>query len=158
MEHIEIGSGDWNLLKRMIVSEFKPGQLITHEWLWKAFCLKDFSNTKFEDYDKPADLIAAVKKADIDYMDLYLELRHQLLLDRKGLLINIFGKGYILLPANEQVSYAFDKFISRITKLISKTKLIMNNVPPVSPEQRKTDNDLKAKFSLHEQMFAGIKK
>ena len=76
MEHIEIGSGDWNLLKRTIVSEFKPGQLITHEWLWKAFCLKDFSNTKFEDYDKPADLIAAVKKADIEYLYLKRISRH----------------------------------------------------------------------------------
>ena len=102
--------------------------------------------------------IGTVKKADIDYMDLMSELRHELLVERKGLLVNIFGKGYCILPANEQVGHAFDKFISMVNRLILKTKLIMNHVPPVSAEQSKIDRDLKAKFSLHEQMFAGMKK
>ncbi len=147
MERIEIGSAEWTQLKKTIISEFMPGQLIKHEWLWAAFR-----------YEKPADLIAAVKKADIDYMDLMSELRHELLVERKGLLVNIFGKGYGILPADEQVGHAFDKFISTVSRLIRKTKLIMNHVPPVSAEQNKIDRDLKAKFSLHEQMFAGMKK
>ena len=158
MERIEIGSAEWTQLKKTIISEFMPGQLIKHEWLWAAFRLEDFSRAEFGDYEKPADLIAAVKKADIDYMDLMSELRHELLVERKGLLVNIFGKGYGILPADEQVGHAFDKFISTVSRLIRKTKLIMNHVPPVSAEQNKIDRDLKAKFSLHEQMFAGMKK
>lgn len=158
MEHIEIGSVEWTRLKETIVSEFIPGQLIKHEWLWAAFKLEDFSRVEFADYKKPADLIAAVKKADIDYMDLLSELRHELLVERTGLLVNIFGKGYSILPADEQVRHAFDKFISMVNRLIEKTKLIMNYVPSVSAEQDRIDRDLKAKFSLHEQMFSGMKK
>ncbi len=158
MDHIEIGTAAWEALKVRIVSEYTTGRLITHVWLWDALELKDFSATKFEDYDTPADLITAVKKADLAYMDLVSELRHQLLLDRKGLLVNAFGKGHFLLPADEQVRHAFDKFLSTVTRLIKKTKLIMNNVPPVSLEQAKIDSDLKAKFSLHAQMFHGMKK
>jgi hypothetical protein len=143
------------------VSEFIPGQLIKHEWLWTAFRLEDFSRAEFGDYEKPADLIAAVKKADMDYMD-YMdfvsELRHELLVERKGLLVNIFGKGYSMLPADEQVGHAFDKFVGMVNRLIRKTRFIMNHVPPVSAEQSKIDRDLKAKFSLHEQMFAGMNK
>ena len=82
---MEIGSAEWTRLKETIVSEFIPGQLIKHEWLWTAFRLEDFSRAEFGDYEKPADLIAAVKKADMDYMDFVSELRHELLVERKGL-------------------------------------------------------------------------
>ena len=129
-----------------------------HKWLWTAFRLEDFSRAEFGDYEKPADLIAAVRKADMDYMDFVSELRHELLVERKGLLVNIFGKGYSMLPADEQVGHAFDKFVGMVNRLIQKTRFIMNHVPPVSAEQSKIDRDLKAKFSLHEQMFAGMKK
>ena len=158
MERMEIGSAEWTRLKETIVSEFIPGQLIKHEWLWTAFRLEDFSRAEFGDYEKPADLIAAVKKADMDYMDFVSELRHELLVERKGLLVNIFGKGYSMLPADEQVGHAFDKFVGMVNRLIRKTRFIMNHVPPASAEQSKIDRDLKAKFSLHEQMFAGMKK
>ena len=157
MERVEIGSAERTRLKETIVSEFIPGQLIKCEWLWTAFRLEDFSRAEFGDYEKPADLIAAVKKADMDYMDFVSELRHELQVERKGLLVNIFGKGYSMLPA-EQVGHAFDKFVGMVNRLIRKTRFIMNHVLPVSAEQSKIDRDLKAKFSLHEQMFVGMKK
>lgn len=94
----------------------------------------------------------------MDYMDFVSELRHELLVERKGLLVNIFDKGYSMLPADEQVGHAFDKFVGMVNRLIRKTRFIMNHVLPVSAEQSKIDRDLKAKFSLHEQMFAGMKK
>ena len=102
--------------------------------------------------------VRGLKKADMDYMDFVSELRHELLVERKGLLVNIFGKGYSMLPADEQVGHAFDKFVGMVNRLIRKTRFIMNHVPPVSAEQSKIDRDLKAKFSLHEQMFAGMNK
>lgn len=34
MERMEIGSAEWTRLKETIVSEFIPGQLIKHEWLY----------------------------------------------------------------------------------------------------------------------------
>lgn len=155
MKHIEINSDSWYSLIKEIECTFAPGEVISHEWFKKKFHLKEL---KFKDYNNEEAFIEAIKEKQFDYMFLIDTLRCQLLEKRKGYLKNIYKEGYSLLPAHQQVSYGYDKFLKTIKGSIKKTDMILKYVPPVSAEQRVKDNDIRARFSTIKQMLAGIKK
>lgn len=155
MKHIEINSDSWYSLIKEIECTFAPGEVISHEWLKKKFHLKEL---KFKDYNHEETFIEAIKEKQFDYMFLIDTLRCQLLEKRKGYLKNIYKEEYSLLPAHQQVSYGYDKFLKTIKGGIKKTDMILKYVPPVSAEQQVKDNDIRARFSTIKQILAGIKK
>lgn len=155
---IVINSDVWYSLVDEIVTTFAPGDLIPHEWLHEKFGIDDFRKTRPQDYENIEALVDAVKRAEFDYMFLVETLRRQLLEGLYGYLINIRGEGYMILPHDEQVSYAFRKFMETLEKSIKKTDLIMKYTPPVSADQQKHDNDTKARYSWFKQAVEKVKK
>ena len=155
---IEINSDVWYSLVTAIVTTFAPGDLISHEWLHEKFGINDFKTAKLEDYESIDILIDSVRQAEFNYMFLIETLRRQLLEGLYGYLVNIRGEGYMILPYDEQVTYAFKKFMVTLEKSIKKTDLIMKYTPPVSADQQKQDNDTKARYSWFKQAVEKIKK
>lgn len=156
MRLFEINSNNWDSLVVEIAREYAPGYLIPHEWLHRKFGIEDFKDAKIEDYGSVKALIEVVKQAEFDYMSLIEILRRLLLERRYGYLVSIRGEGYMILPYDEQVTYAFRKFMETLEKSIKKTDLIMKYTPPVSADQQKQDNDTKARYSWFKQAVEKI--
>lgn len=151
MALIVINSDAWYSLTDEIITTFAPGVLIPHEWLHEKFGVDDFRKARLEDFENIQILVRAVKRAELDYMFMIETLRRQLLERFYGYMINIHGDGYMILPYDEQVTYAFRKFLEVLEKSIKKTDLIMKYIPPVSAEQQRRDNDTKARYSWFKQ-------
>lgn len=158
MEPIRIDSGPWNILVEEILAAYAPGSLIPHEWLKNRFRIRDKSELKFKDYGNEAEFIAALERIDRTYQFLVESLQSRLLEDRKGYLVNRHGEGYMILPYDEQVAYAYDRFIGKLERSIKKTDRIMKYRPPVSAEQQARDNDIIARYSWFTQMVPVLKK
>ncbi|MBE5034180.1 hypothetical protein [Gallalistipes aquisgranensis] len=158
MEPIRIDSGPWNILVEEILAVYAPGSLIPHEWLKNRFRIRDKSELKFKDYGNEAEFIAALERIDRTYQFLVESLQSRLLEDRKGYLVNRHGEGYMILPYDEQVAYAYNRFIGKLERSIKKTDRIMKYRPPVSAEQQARDNDIIARYSWFTQMVPVLKK
>lgn len=156
MGQIIIDSHAWVSLVEDVATTFAPGSRIPHEWLRRKFGIEEFKDAEIEDYGSIEALIEAVKQAEFDYMSLVEMLRRSLLEGRYGYLANIRGEGYMILPYDEQVTYAFKKFMDTLEKSIRKTDLIMKYTPPVSADQQRKDNDIKARYSWFKQAVEKI--
>ena len=154
MKQIEIGSQAWTSLLDEIIGKFEAGTLIAHDWLKHKFTLE---RLRYEDFESTEDFVKAIQMQQFSYMTLVDTLRWQLLEERSVYLKNIRGDGYTLLPAKEQVKYGYDEFLKTVKTAIKQADLIMNNVLPVSFEQRTKDNDLRARCSMLKQMLLSVK-
>lgn len=154
MKQIEINSDAWHSLVDEIICKFKPGELISHEWLKSRFTLEVLD---FDNYENSNDFIQALQLQQFAYMSLIDTLRWQMLEEKYCYLKNIRGDGYTILPPKEQVQYGYDDFLKTVKEAIKKANLIMSNVLPVPNDQQAKDNDLRAKTSLLKQMIAGLK-
>lgn len=157
MGRMEIKLWNWESLVEEIVRDYVPGHPITHEELHRRFGIDDFNGARFEDYESVEALIDAVKRAEFDYMSLIEILRRLLLENRHGYLVSLRGEGYMILPADEQVTFAFRKFMEMLEKNICKTDLIMKYTPSVSMEQQKIDNDTKTNYDWIKQGLSSRK-
>lgn len=155
---MQLNTDVWHVLVDEIVTIFAPGDLIPHEWLHEKFGIDDFRKASLEDYKNIEALVDAVKRSEFEYMFLVEALRRQLLEGLHGYLINIRSEGYMILPYDEQVTYAFRKFMKTLEKNIKKTDFIMKYTPGVSADQQKQDNDIKARYSWFKQAVEQVKK
>jgi len=154
-EVLKTGTDAWETFKAEIVSTYKPGDLITHEYLKTKF---NFKTASFSTYDNESAFIQAVELQQFAYMGLIDALRWDLLAEYKLYLRNIRGEGYSFLPPVDQVAYAYDNSLKAIRKEIKEANLIMNNVMSIDAEQQKQDNDARAKFAFLAQLLKGLNK
>lgn len=135
-----------------IVSEFSPGDLITHDYLYLAFQIADL---RIEDFTHTELFVQAFKNDQFKYMGLVNKLRDELLEKEFYYLKNIRGDGYVLLPPKEQVKFAYDTAMTQIQKEFCEAKNIMLNcrTDVIPPEQIAKNHDLIARLSNLQQVF-----
>ena len=85
-------------LEEEILSTFKDGQLISHEWMKLKFGITPLC---WEDYKDVQKLFQAKDKQQFDYMTLVDKLRWDMLKRKKCYLKNVFGAGYVIVPKEE---------------------------------------------------------
>ena len=152
---LKTGTDAWEDFKAEIASSFKPGAIITHDFLKSKF---NFKQASFSDYADEAQFVMAVELQQFAYMSLIDALRWDLLSEYKLYLRSIRGEGYSFLPPTEQVAYAYDSSLKAIRKEIREASLIMANVMSTDAEQQKKDNDARAKFAFLKQLMRGLNK
>lgn len=152
---IEIGSKEWESLKAEIVKKYADGSLISKDWLHWRFMMKPFD---MKNFNNTYELLKAHQEWVFSYLSAVDVLKRELLLEFKVCLKTIWGQGYVIVPSEEQVQYGYDEFLSDVRKAIRNAKLIMNHVAPLPPENQSKDNDLRAQFSIMQQMLESIKK
>ena len=152
---IEVGSDEWESLKAEIAEKFADGSLIEKDWLRGKFMICPFD---MKDYSDTYEMLKAQQDWIFSYLSLVEVLKRELLLEFKVCLKTVWGQGYEIVPSVDQVQYGYDEFVSDIRKAVRNAKMIMNHVAPLPPESQSRDNDLRAKFSIMQQMLASVKK
>lgn len=140
-----------------IVSEFEPGELITHDYLWGVF---DIRYPTIDSYKNSAKFVEDYQSVQFKYMTLVDQLRDGLLEKEFYYLKNIRGDGYVLMLPKEQVQFAYDRALDEIKKSIRVAKSIMLNVrtDAIPPEQIAKNHDMIARISGMQQLFATKRK
>lgn len=154
MEHNE-------MLERLldeILTRFAPGDMIPHGWLRRESGIKDKKELRFADFEDETTYWAAAERLQRQYADLVHQLFEGILERRRGWLVSRPGEGYMILPYDEHVSRAYDKFVETLDKSIRRTSRLIAWRPPVSTEQRVQDNDRIARYSWFIQMVPELKK
>ena len=130
-----------------LVATFSPGDLIPHAWLRDRFGIRDKRALKFRDYENEAAYLCAVDRLENQYSAQVRGLLDRLLEARKGWLVNRPGEGYMILPYDEHVTRAYNKFVEKLESSIRRTDRLIAYRPPVSDEQQARDNDRLARYS-----------
>ena len=86
-------------LEEEILSTFKDGQLISHEWMKSKFGIIPLC---WDDYKDVQKLFQAKDKQQFDYMTMVDKLRWDMLKRKKCYLKNIYSYGYVIVPKEEQ--------------------------------------------------------
>lgn len=152
---IEVGSDEWESLKTEIAEKFADGSLIEKDWLRSKFMIRPFD---MKDYSSTYEMLKAQQDWIFSYLSLVDVLKRELLLEFKVCLKTVWGQGYKVVPSENQVQYGYDEFVSDVRKAVRNAKMIMNHVAPLPPENQSKDNDLRAKFSIMQQMLSSVKK
>jgi len=140
-------------LAAKIVSEFAPGELITHDYMMELF---QISYPQIIGYKSTDTFLVDYQNIQFRYMSAIDKLRDELLTNEMYYLRNIRGDGYVLMPPKDQVQYAFDKAIDDIKKDIRSAKDIMLNVRTdmIPVELQSKNHDLIARLSGLQQLFS----
>lgn len=148
---IELNSEAFDIVVKSVVSEFAPGELITHDYLKDKFCIKEPDMSEF---DNVTSLFQAGSILQFTYMSLVDKLRNDILQDHNYYLCNIRGDGYILLHPKDQAEYAYKTAVKSIKDAMRNALEIIKHIRhnDVPPEQRSKDNDLLAKLSMFKQI------
>lgn len=154
MRQIEINSENWQSLLTEITENYVNGELIRHDWLKQKFGL---AKLRLEDFETVGDFVKGLQTQQFSYMALVDTLRWQLLENNDIYIRNVYGDGYVVIAATDQVKYGYDRFLKHMRKNICETDLIINNVRPVPSEQQSKDNDIRAKYSILKQMLQSVK-
>lgn len=154
MVEMKIGTDAWENFKAELAANFKPGELISHEYLKEKF---KFKKITFIECADTLDFVKSIEMQQFAYMTLIDSLRWELLKEYQLFLRNIRGEGYSFLPPTDQVRFAYDQAMTAIRKEINEANLIMNNVLSVDAEQQKADNDARARFAMLKQLLKGLK-
>lgn len=152
---IKKGTDEWDILQSEILVTFKPGDLISHDWLQDKFNLKPVA---IGNHTTTEELIYAINERQFKYMSLVEDMRWDLLENHNAYIRNIRGDGYMILPPREQTTYAYKEAINAIKKELKNAGKIMSNVLPVDMETQSRDNSLRAKFAMLRQMLKGVER
>lgn len=125
---------------------FKDGDLISKDWLIFALQVP----TKGEDVDKIMFM----------FMNRFIAFRDYLLLGRKIAIENVRGKGYRIVPPNEQAQLAADEALKLIRKGLTKGETIAANtrVNELTNDEAARHTDMQIKLAGLAQMMGRQKK
>ena len=141
-------------LEEEILSTFKDGQLISHEWMKSKFGITPLC---WDDYKDVQKLFQAKDKQQFDYMTLVDKLRWDMLKRTKCYLKNIYGDGYVIVPKEEQAEYGFTQTMKEIKESLRKGALIIGNVRPLPMFAVSSYNDIKSRFSTIKSVLSALK-
>lgn len=140
-------------LVTQIVALFGENRIIPHAWFKQSFGIDQLD---MKDYDTTMDFIKANDEQTFQYMSLIKQLTDYMLKKHNMLLRNVWGEGYLIVPADEQTQYGFDKLCEDFKKLSRTCDAIMAHVRPVSSEQAAKDADLRAKANALRMAFKAM--
>ena len=154
MENNKVGDFSFCSLEEEILSTFKDGQLISHEWMKSKFGIIPLC---WDDYKDVQKLFQAKDKQQFDYMTLVDKLRWDMLKRTKCYLKNIYGDGYVIVPKEEQAEYGFTQTMKEIKESLRKGALIIGNVRPLPMFAVSSYNDIKSRFSTIKSVLSALK-
>lgn len=121
---------------------FRDGDLVSHEWLKWALDLPEPSN------------LAEAKRAEFTALSRREDFKARLLEEKQVALENVYGKGYRVVPPNEQAGFAADTAAAHIDKGLRVGRRIAENtrVRELTADERRKHDDALAKMDSFRQM------
>lgn len=127
---------------------FKDGEVVSREWLLWAL-------------DIPAARsVAQVTEIQWMLMERIEQLKSVLLHEHQILLANVRGKGYLVVPPQDQAKYAVSVSLKEVRKALSKGRDMLENtrVSELSNHERQRHADAHVKLSAIGEMFGRQKR
>lgn len=140
----------WEPIIQELLSTFKDGSVIPHEWFKKKFGVSSDDDMDGLSVSEMKKIWQSQQFQMLNFMEI---LKERLLTEHGTCLRSISGDGYMIVLPEQQVRYGYDKAVSDIKKTLNKSERIMWNVRPVSSKQQAEDNDIRARFSIMKQAF-----
>lgn len=130
-----------------ILRLYRPGDVITHDWLWEALQLqKPLPNTRYEE----------AKQAELQYMKAFESLRAHILEEHRVCLQSIQSVGYQWVPPGEQTAATIQEFERLIGLALRKgvRNVVYIDHDSLSDDQRVANANAQAKLAT----FAAFKR
>ena len=130
---------------------FQPGDVIEHEWFWKAFGLKR----------PPDDTPLGVAQREMwKFLKQFEPFCTALLCEHKILLVNERSVGYRFVPAGEQTQEAYEEGVREVRKAIRKMGLRITHIDltALTDQQRRQNAEALAKLSMLETMRRKVRR
>lgn len=120
---------------------FQPGEIILHEWFYQQFGI-----CKPEDC---SDYKTAIR-ARLEYVAAIEGLKRELLEEYQVAIKAARGKGYEIVPPEEQTEWAEDNLKQDLRKAVatSRNRLVNIRLDELTDEQRKANLDAQARLSF----------
>lgn len=152
----KIGEKEWQDLMLILVERYKPGELITHDYLKKLFMLE---NPVFADYNSQDEFVEALNLVQFEYMTVIDKLRWDMLKYHKCYLRNVRGDGYVFIPSKEQTDFAKKQTMEAVKKEMKRGIMILKNVNTngLDMDDRRRNSDELAKLSQLDHMIKIMK-
>lgn len=136
----------WNLggsLADFFAAGFKDGDLVTHTYLEGALCLP------------PADSADDTRVWALTFMDRFEQLKDVLLREHRIYLSNVRGKGWVIVPPDEQAHVALLTAMNDIKRAASKCNKALEyaRVEQMSETARRRHTDAQVKLAGMRAMF-----
>lgn len=140
----DITQEELDKLQEDIIQAYEPGDIIPHGFLRERLkCPVPGFNQRngIDHYNKRRD------EADMEYMRRMELLKEKLLKNCSVCLCACVGRGYRYVPPEDQVEYAYNRYMRKQRKLSNSTSMIIDNVQKVAGENGK-QNDLRSRFAI----------
>ncbi len=136
-------------LKLFHAAGFKPGDVVTHEWLYDAFAV---------DRPGPTTPYADAQKATLAYLGQFKPFQDSLLSDCNIDLATVPGVGYKITPPAEQTGDAYRDGMNDIRKGMRKMgrRLVHVDTTALTDEQRRENANALAKLSMLQTMRSRV--
>lgn len=140
----DITQEELDKLQEDIIQAYGPGDVIPHGFLrnrLKCPVPRFDQKRSIDHYNKRRD------EADMEYMRRMELLKEKLLKNYSVCLCACVGRGYRYVPPENQVEYAYNRYIRKQRKLSGSTNMIIDNVQKVAGDNGK-QNDLRSRFAM----------
>lgn len=128
-------------LRSFAAQKFKPGDVLTFDWLYAAFLIKRPAK------DTP---LSEAQSAELQFLSQFKSFEDALLTEQQIALANVRGVGYRVVPPAEQTGWAEREGIIEIKRAIRKLGDRLTNVDLVAldGDQRKQNADALARLGM----------
>lgn len=138
-----------------LIENFDDGQEISHEWLKAKFGI---IRPSFKDLGYDIDeYVKVLDNLQFVYMSAIDKLRQDLLKNKQCYLCSVWGRGYKILPKEEQSKYGYDQMVKKLKETIKEGVAIISNVRPLPMMEQSKHYDLLAKAEQIREVFKNIK-
>lgn len=132
-------------------SDFKDGDVIEHDFLYKALGLEaPNENTPWK----------KAKKTQLSYMEAVIAIRDHFICEHDIMLTSVQGRGYMIVPPIEQTSISMVEVHDKIRKALQRgaTNISHVRLSELSDEQIRENADARCRLSRLQQMSLETKK
>ena len=129
------------VMKLFIAAGFSIGDVVTHEWFYKAFELEK------PNYDTPNGV---AEKTRMEYLAGFTILRQVLLQDHKLDLKSLPGEGYTIIAPGEQTGEAYGDGIKEMRRALRRMarRIVCIKLEELTDNQRRENAEAMAKLAM----------
>jgi len=133
------------------LSEFKYGDMVSHQWLENRFGMPSLLDTKTMTSDQFRD-------RQFEWLANVESFKNELLRSHQVCLQSVRGRGYRWVPPHEQTGIAVEEFDRNVRKVFRNTGQKLRNlrITELTDDQRRENLDTVAKFSALRGMTKGL--
>ncbi|MFY4004883.1 hypothetical protein [Achromobacter denitrificans] len=143
MEEITLFPQWRQAVRDFIASGFKPGEVITHAWLERAFGM--------EPVDPDVQISAAAfQERQFEWLRNVEAFKSELLERHQVLLVSVHGAGYRWVPPSEQTEVAQERFEKDAARTYRKAALALKHVRlgELTDSERQANTDAIARLAM----------